>query len=186
MVLSTYLKWGSFFLLSHNQWMIFSWKSQVSSIFIVIPHFSDSKYFWQQAADRTGYGSNATGSAEGLKFALIKLPVRNNNSDLRFNSISIFHITGFSAGILLSSEHFIFFWNISWFVSVCRLRLTLLKSTDTVICFDFLISSGRARATHTHYALQYRLSVWDRLLALKCRTLEFEANSNAAWHFLGL
>ena len=32
-VLSTYLKWRSLFLLSH-QWIIFSWKSQVSSILI--------------------------------------------------------------------------------------------------------------------------------------------------------
>ena len=122
-----------------------------------IPHFSDS-FDSRLQADRTGHGLNATPLGQlrawNFKFALIKLTVRNNNSDLWFNSISIFHITGFSAGILLSSEHFIFFWNISWFVSVCRLRLTLLKSTDTVICFDFLISSGRARATHTHYALR--------------------------------
>ena len=135
---SQYLpKMRVFFLLSHNQWMIFSWKSQVSSIFIVIPHFSDSKYFWQQAADRTGYGSNATGSAEGLKFALIKLPVRNNNSDLRFNSISIFHITGFSAGILLSSEHFIFF--LKYFL----------------ICFDFLISQLRQITDHRRAGESY-------------------------------
>ena len=92
------------FLLSHKQWMLFSWKSQVSSIFI----------FHTFLTVLTAGCRQDTGSAEGLKFAIIKLPVRNNNSDLWFNSISIFHITGFSAGILLSCEH----WNISWFVLI--------------------------------------------------------------------
>ena len=117
------------FLLSHTkQRMIFSWKSQVSSIFI----------FHTFLTVLTAGCRQDTGSAEGLKFALIKLPVRNNNSDLWFNSISILHITGFSAGILLSSEH----WNISWFVLIFWF----------LSCVKLLIIGGRARATHTHYA----------------------------------
>ena len=96
------------FLLSHKQRMIFSWKSQVSSIFI----------FHTFLTVLTAGCRQDTGSAEGLKFALIKLPVRNNNSDLWFNSISILHITGFSAGILLSSEQLVsteIFLDLFWF-----------------------------------------------------------------------
>ena len=41
-----------------------------------IPHFSDSFTFDSRLHTRQG-----NGAAEGLKFALIKLPARNNNSD---------------------------------------------------------------------------------------------------------
>ena len=105
-----------------------------------IPHFSDS-FDSRLQADRSGNGLNATPMGQlrawNFKFALIKLTVRNNNSDLWFNSISIFHITGFSAGILLSSEHFIFF--LKYFL----------------ICFDFLISQLRQITDHRRAGESY-------------------------------
>ena len=103
-----------------------------------IPHFSDSFTFDSRLHTRQG-----NGAAEGLKFALIKLPARNNNSDFWFNPISIFHITGFSAGIILSSKHFnLFFWKFFWFVLIYWF----------LSCVKLLIIDGWARATHTHYA----------------------------------
>ena len=103
-----------------------------------IPHFSDSFTFDSRLHTRQG-----NGAAEGLKFALIKLPARNNNSDFWFNPISIFHITGFSAGIILSSKHFnLFFWKFFWFVLIFWF----------LSCVKLLIIDGWARATHTHYA----------------------------------
>ena len=105
-----------------------------------IPHFSDS-FDSRLQADRTGHGLNATPLGQlrawNFKFALIKLTVRNNNSDLWFNSISIYYITGFSAGILLSSEHFIFF--LKYFL----------------ICFDFLISQLRQITDHRRAGESY-------------------------------
>ena len=97
--------------------MIFSWKSQVSSIFIFHTFLTVLT-----AGCRQDTGArvkrHATGSAEGLKFALIKLQVRNNNSDLWFNSISIFHITGFLPEFFWAVSTEIFLTLASWFVLI--------------------------------------------------------------------